>query len=97
MKVLTKDNMQDGTLIQIEEWNENYSFMPYGRTLATYPISKGNHRGSFSPKLDQKFRCEFEFDSHEEAKSAFNELLTGNKTLLDYADFLRDRKYQDCI
>ncbi len=35
MKVLEKGIMLDGTVIQIEEWNENYSFMPYGSTLAT--------------------------------------------------------------
>ncbi|MFB7301707.1 hypothetical protein [Heyndrickxia sporothermodurans] len=34
MEVLEKGMMLDRTLIQIEEWSTDYSFMPYGSTLA---------------------------------------------------------------
>jgi len=97
MKILEKGIMPNGTKIQIEEWNENYSFMPYGRTLASYPKSKVSHKGPFSPKGNVVFRCEFDFKSHEEAKEAFNELLAGTKELVDFKENLYYPKYADCI
>lgn len=97
MKVLDKGIMLDGTSVQIEDWKEDYSFMQYGSTLASYPISKQTLKGSFSPNLGRKFRCEFNFSSHEEAKNALNELTKGNKTLFDYKDFIQDRELLNCI
>lgn len=61
MKVLQKGIMPNGTVIQIEEWNENYSFMPYGGTIASYPKSKVSHEGSFAPKGNETYRFQFDF------------------------------------
>ena len=44
MKVLKTGKSAGGVDIQIEEWRENYSFMPYGSTLAFYPESKATHK-----------------------------------------------------
>lgn len=97
MKVLEKGIMPNGTHIQIEEWNENYNFIPYGSILASYPKSKVSYDGSFAPKGNSEYRFSFNFESAEEAKKAFDELLSGNKNLSDFADKLYEKKYADCI
>ena len=66
MKVLKKGAMSDGTKIQIEEWSEDYSFMPYGRTIGVYAKSKMSHEGSFTPKGNEIYRFEFDFNSNKE-------------------------------
>ena len=97
MKVLLKGVMPNGTPIQIEEWNENYSFVPYGSTIASYPKSKMSHEGSFAPKGNQVYRFQFNFYSDDEAKTAFNDLLSGVKALSDFKDKMYNPKYADCI
>lgn len=97
MKILQEGTMPDGTHIQIEEWNENYSFMPYGSTIASYPKAKVSHPGSFSPKGNEIYRFQFDFASQEEAFNAFSDLLTGNKVLSDFKSKMYNPKYADCI
>jgi hypothetical protein len=97
MKVLKTGTMPNGTPIQIEEWKENYDFMPYGDTIASYPKSKASHEGSFAPKGNEVYRFDFKFDSTGECEAAFNSLLTGEKVLTDYRDNLYYPKYADCI
>ena len=97
MKVLKKGAMSDGTKIQIEEWSENYSFMPYGSTIASYPKSKVSHAGSFSPKGNETYRFEFDLNSNKEAEQVFNSLLNGNSVLADHKSKLTRKEYADCI
>ena len=97
MKVLEKGTMPNGTAIQIEEWHEDYNFMPYGRTIASYPKSKVSHEGAFSPKGNQIFRCEFDFTSHKEAKEIYNNLLNGIIQLSDLKANIYNPKYADCL
>ena len=97
MKVLKKDNMQDGTNIQIEDWQENYNFMPYGNTLAAYARSKASHRGNWSPNANEVYRFDFTFNSEQETRKVFNELLQGDKMLSDFKQYLRNKEYADCI
>lgn len=97
MKVLLKGVMPNGTPIQIEEWHENYDFMPYGRTLASYPKSKASHDGSFSPSKNQTYRFAFDFASHEEAKEAFASLMNGSKQLADFKGKMYFPEYADCL
>lgn len=61
MKVLKTGKSAGGVDIQIEEWSENYSFMPYGSTLAFYPKSKATHKGQFAPKAGESYRFSFSF------------------------------------
>jgi hypothetical protein len=97
MKVLEKGTMPDGTAIQIEEWNETYSFMPFGNVLASYPKSKVSHEGGFAPKGNETYRFSFDFKSNDEAKKAFEELELGTKVLADYKELISIPKYADCI
>lgn len=97
MKVLKTGTMPNGTPIQIEEWNENYSFLPYGATIASYPKSKSSHNGDFSPKGNVTYRFSFNFTNNEESEQAFNNLLSGNKELADYKEHMEFKKYADCI
>lgn len=50
MKVLKTGKSAGGVDIQIEEWRENYSFMPYGSTLAFYPKARQRIKGSLRRK-----------------------------------------------
>ena len=71
MKVLKTGKSADGSDMLIEEWHENYSFMPYGSTLAFYSISKATHEGPFAPKKGERYRFSFIFPDHEKADTAF--------------------------
>ncbi|PTY77233.1 hypothetical protein B5V89_15255 [Heyndrickxia sporothermodurans] len=98
MEVLEKGMMLDGTLIQIEEWSTDYSFMPYGSTLASYPKSKQTLDGSFSPNRNERFRFELTFKSYEDTKKAFDKLINGEKQLNDYENNFKGKKeYLECI
>ena len=97
MKVLQTGIMTDGTKIQIEEWKENYSFMSYASTIASYPKSKVSHEGSYSPKGNKEYRFSFNFESEEQTKEMFNSLLSGNKQLKDLVQYMHNSKYADCL
>jgi hypothetical protein len=97
MKVLEKGIMPNGTSIQIEEWHEDYTFMPYGSTIASYPKSKTSHEGSFAPKGNEVYRFSLKIKSEVETKKAFNDLLSGNKVLSDFKENLSKKDYLDCI
>lgn len=97
MKVLQTGIMPNGTHIQIEEWHENYSFMPYGSTIASYPKSKVSHEGNYAPKGNQIYRFAFNFESEQETKDIFNSLLSGEKKLVDIRTNLNRKEYADCI
>jgi hypothetical protein len=86
VKILEEGIMPDGTPIRIEEWSESYSFMPYGSTIAR-----------FAPKGGEIYRFEFNFNTPEETKQAFDNLLSGIKTLADYSANLSKKEYSDCI
>ncbi len=62
MKVLKAGKSANGVDIQIEEWHEDYSFMPYGSTLAFYPESKTTHKGEFAPKAGESYRFSFKLE-----------------------------------
>lgn len=50
MEILKTGTMPDGTHVQLEEWKDDYDFMPYGNVVASYPKSKMIHEGRYSPK-----------------------------------------------
>ena len=98
MKVLKKGKSANGVNIQIEEWHENYSFMPYGSTLAFYPESKATHKGSYAPKAGEIYRFSFAFPSNEEAEAAFTALESGSSIFTDYLKYWDGKQeYRDCI
>lgn len=98
MKVLKIGKSAGGVDIRIEEWHENYSFMPYGSTLAFYPESKATHKGQFAPKAGESYRFSFEFPSNEETEAAFTELERGSSTFTDYLKYWAGKpEYRDCI
>lgn len=97
MKVLRRGTMPDGTDIQIEDWNETYQFMPYGRTIAAYPISKYTLPGGFAPKAGERYRFSFDFSSNGEAMQVFDALVSGERTLGDYRQYLSESRYKPCV
>lgn len=97
MQILNKGTMPNGTQIRIENWNENYDFIPYASTLGAYQKSKVSHDGPFAPRGNELYRFQFDFKSEEECKEAFNSLINGDKELSDYRDKMYDKKYMDCV
>lgn len=98
MKVLKTGKSANGVDIQIEEWHEDYSFMPYGNTLAFYPKSKATHKGQFAPKAGKNYRFNFEFPSNEDAEAAFTALENGSSVFADYLKYWAgEPEYKDCI
>ena len=89
--------MPDGTNIQIEDWHDDYDFMPKARTIASYPISKTTKEGGFAPKAGERYRFAFNFQDAEEASAAFDTLIAGSKQLADYKDKIENLKYADCV
>lgn len=98
MKVLVTGNIPNGTNIQIEDWSENYHFHNYADTIASYPISKMTHAGAYAPKAGETYRFAFKFESTEEAKNAYDDLITGRKELSDFRSKMDGKlEYRNCI
>lgn len=98
MKIVKTGTLKDGTNIQIEDWSENYSFHKPADVLASYPISKMSHTGTYAPKAGERYRFSFKFKSAEEAVVAFNELTEGRRVLSDFKDFMDNKpEYKNCI
>ena len=97
MEVLKKGITTDQTKIQIENWNDDYSFMEYGNTIGAYPIAKQTGNRQFEPERGRTFRLSYEFEDSKEAEAMFNELVTGSKTLKCIESYLKDDKYKDFI
>lgn len=92
MQILEKGITPNNINIQIEDWSKDYSFMPYGATIGTYPISKQSLQGSFSPKLGRSFRFQLVFKNHEQVQQAYKQLLSGEKVLNDFKEYHSGRK-----
>ena len=89
MKVIQRGIAPDGTKIQREEWHETNNFIPFGSTVAAYPIAKENGTGVLEyPEKGRIFRVDFQFENEEEAKKCFIQLLNGEKSLKDFFVFL---------
>ena len=91
MKILDKATMPDGTIIKIVDWSEDYSCFVFGDEIAAYPKNR----------YGKEFRASKHFDDAKKAKEAFNNLISGKKTLIDY-NFVtkecgRDVPYQNKI
>ena len=100
MNILCKGNAADGTFMQIEDWHGNYPFIPYGNTLAFYPVCKESaDDGCFGPRRGETYRFQLEFPSHKEAILAWEDLITGSKTFSELAEeyMVDKKKYMHCI
>lgn len=92
MEVIEKGNAPDGTRIQIEDWSMNYSSYPRKSTIGFYPKAKHslyNDDNSHFPPYPERgkiFRACFSFDSEEEAKKAFDDIVSGRKSYMEYLD-----------
>lgn len=97
MTIIKEGIMPDGTNIHIEDWHDDYNFMPRARTVASYPISKMTKEGSFAPKAGELYRFSFDFQDSAAALSAFDSLLAGTTQLADYKEKITNLKYADCV
>lgn len=86
MKILERAKTPEGIDIQIEDWKQDYScFNTFN--IATYPIAKRSSESGWI-KDGKTFRLDISrgFNNDEEVKQAFNDLVSGNKNISDFAD-----------
>lgn len=85
MKVLERAKTPKGFDIQIEDWKDDYSFMEV-HIIAAYPIAKNSSKYQWI-KAGEEFRLDISrFESNEEVKQAFTDLINGTKTIEDFSD-----------
>lgn len=95
MTVTKKSNTPNGTIIQIEDWHNDYpSVFAKNDTVAAYPIAKAGSEYKWVV-AGETFRCDFHFKNEQEAETAFQLLESGIKRPEDYADYTdaKHRRY----
>lgn len=110
MKVLNRGIMPDKTKIQLEDWSEDYpSFHAKSDVIAAYPIAKVSaSRTVFEginrqpcvweyPPQYHSFRLCLRFPCGSDAEKAYSKLLDGTARLLDYVEYMEEKKYAACI
>ena len=99
MKVLERAAMPDGTEIQMEDWHADYpTVFAHNASIGAYPKSKVNFKTTWFPKRGQNFRASFNFKTESDARQAYNDLINGNKTLVDFVELMWDRsRYRAAI
>ena len=97
MKILQKGRMQNGTLIQIEDWSENYKFMGYAATIGAYPTAKHSSEKTLGPQKGAIIRIDLNFENQEDAEEAYTSLIEGKTNLLDYFKFMHDKSFKEFI
>lgn len=91
MQIIERGIMQDGTKIQIEDWSNDYNFHKKNSTVAFYPMAinsiynnpKSRHP---YPERGETFRASLDFDSEESARDAFQSMVNGSKTYMEYLE-----------
>ena len=79
--------MQDGTAIQLENWEDRYPSSPsLWWAIGSYPRAKHCSGRYFGPDRGELFRLTISFDTEAEAMEAFEKLNRGETELLDYRD-----------
>ena len=98
MKVLERATTPNDIDIQIEDWSQDYSFHKFGDVVATYPKATytANNRLEY-PRFKETFRLEFNCEDDAQAREVFNNLKNGTKTLLDYSNFVLEKRYLEFV
>lgn len=97
MTVVKTGAMPDGTKVQIEDWSENYDFIPPSSTIAAYAVSKWTIGRPFGPRAGEINRFQFDFADKTETENAFAELISGEKSLADFKGKLNRPEYATCL
>ena len=85
---------KDGIKIRIEDWSGDFSFHKPFDMVVAYPVCKRTV-GTFI-KEGESFRLELNFNNKEESEEAYNNLVKGDKTYIDYIKNISPR-YRKCI
>lgn len=109
MRVTDKGVMPDKTKIQTEDWSQDLpSIHKKNDVVAAYPLAKqpaitstfegvNGFRSWEYPARYNTFRLAFRFPCATDAESAYNKLLNGDACLLDYVEFMQEKKYAICL
>jgi hypothetical protein len=109
MRITTKGIMPDKTKIQMEDWSQDIpSIHTINDVVAVYPIAKqpatvlefegvnGFRRFEY-PQQYRRFRLALQFPCETDAKTAYDRLLNGNAELLDYVEYMQEKKLANCL
>lgn len=94
MKITKQNNMNDGTLVRIEDWSEDYSHCIKNDKVAAYPICKKDI--GYFIKKGESMRLELNFKNEKESLAAYHNILSGEKNFSDYLDNINP-KYHESI
>ena len=97
MTVIKRSVMPGGTKIQIEDWSEDYDFIPPSSTFVAYAVSKWTVGSSFGPRAGKIYRFQFNFADKTETERVFADLASGIKSLADFKDKLDRPKHAACL
>lgn len=89
--------MPCGTKIQNEHWLslEHIDVPVY--VVAAYPKALESMPGQFAPKRGRSFRLAIEFDNEQDSKQAYESLLNGDASLIDYVNKYREKELAICL
>lgn len=95
--VLCRASTKDGIPIQIEDWSGYYpTIHRYADTIAAYPIAPVDSQRAFGPTRGEAYRISLNLDSASDVCAAFEALVDGRKSLLDYSEQIeRDLTHGD--
>lgn len=109
MRVTVKGVMPDKTKIQMEDWSQEFpSIHSENDVVAAYPIAKQPattlaFEGVFGfrkyeyPQQYRTFRFALQFPCSDDAEAAYQNLVNGNASLLDYEKYAQNKEYAKCL
>lgn len=97
MKVLQIDSMPCGTKVQLERWELDAHLNIPIDIVAAYPKALETMPGQFAPKRGRSFRLAIEFDNEQDSKQAYESLLNGDASLIDYVNKYREKELAICL
>lgn len=109
MRVTVKGVMPDKTKIQMEDWSQDFpSIHSENDVVAAYPIAKQPattlaFEGVFGfrkyeyPQQYRTFRFALQFPTAADAETAYNNLVSGEVSLLDYEKFAQNKEHVKCL
>ena len=94
MEVIERGTTKGGIYMFIEDRSKEYSFKARHKnsTVAIFPDSKVTMLGTGTPNKGDSCRFSFDFENEEEAKKAFDDLVSGKTQPKDYIDKMHNPK-----
>ena len=91
MKIVKQSKMPDGTVVQLEDWQEDYLFKKF-LEIGAYPKAKNSSTNKII-EANKTFRFDLtNFKSNKEAEDVFSKLEKGTIKLEDLQEYFYSSK-----